>query len=718
MPLTTIKLLAAAATSLLCVAFPGRPGAPPDSSLVRNATVIPGQPDEPGALVIHAPSTYVIRNVTVIDVERGRAVPARSVFIQDSHISLVMPDESSPPPGAYSDAKTIDAKGLFLIPGLFDAHVHYVSPETYGPLFIAHGVTFVRDMAGATDQVTALRDRLNKGEEFGPEMICTGAIIDGDPPVWPFSEPCTTPEQARAAVKKLKDAGVNMIKVYSRLKPEVYRAAVEEAHAQGLKAVGHVPESVNLDIAMEVKQDSNEHLMGFEKLIAKLVPAEPTEQEKRAGIWAGMFAWNRLPKADRPALQGELKKIAASGMVQCPTVVVMAGIGSLATPEGAKDPRLDYVPVEIRSFWGGEMYAGFARFAGGNVPHLKAMLGELHKAGVPLMIGTDLANPNVFAGASVHDEMKIFADAGIPNADILRSATIIPAKFCGVDSKVGTIAPGKTASLVLLAANPLDDIANTTKIKGVFLRGKYFDRAALDGLLKGVHSTVAASKPTEQKIVFELPGEVIAKGTYAAKFGPYDAGSEDFLITKDQDGYHLMAHSQPKGGPQKPFVVTAHYGPDFAFRSAVKRELTQAGFESTYTRDGNAITAKAKSAGEEPAPQKIDFPPDAVFSLPVYAGDFVVALGQGLKPGDSKTVPAFTFGYASWEAVSNPLSITRGDDTTLTRAGGAETKARFYTTELKTPIGAFKGQVWTDERSVVLKSVTVMPFGTISAELK
>src|SRR5688572_21401895 len=157
------------------------------------------------------PAPVVIRNVTIIDVEAGKALPPADVFLSGDRITAI----GQPP--AERPETTIDGTGLFLIPGLFDAHVHYVSPESYGPLMIANGVTFVRDLGGFTDQMLELRRQLNTGEILGPRMICTGAIIDGESPVWPFSEECKTEEDARAAVRKLKAAGVDQIKVYSKL---------------------------------------------------------------------------------------------------------------------------------------------------------------------------------------------------------------------------------------------------------------------------------------------------------------------------------------------------------------------------------------------------------------------------------------------------------------------------------------------------------------------
>lgn len=371
-----------------------------------------------GTAAVAQPQLTAITNVSVIDVIRGEAVPGRTVLIDGETIAAVVPAASFKP---AKEAVLIDGTGKFLMPGLFDAHVHYVDPESFGPLMIANGVVFVREMGNATEVVIPLRDGLNSGEVFGPEMICTGAIIDGDPPVWPFSEPCDTADEARAAVRKLHAAGVNQIKVYSRLKKDVYQAAVAEAKAVGLKAVGHIPNDCTVEDGIAAGQASNEHLMMVEKIIPTMLPpGTDLSEDQSGGLWPSGRFWFRYPNVDKSALARELRKLAESEMIQCPTLVVSAGIAGAVGRKGDADPRMQYVPTSLRAFWGGEQYEGFGRFMEAALPHMKAMVGDLYRVGVPMMVGTDLANPYVFAGFSVHDELKHFVEAGFSHADALR----------------------------------------------------------------------------------------------------------------------------------------------------------------------------------------------------------------------------------------------------------------------------------------------------------
>lgn len=661
--------------------------------------------------VAEPPPPLIIRNVTVIDVEQGRSEPSRDVVLRDGLIAELRPAGSA----LLDGAEVIDATGLYLIPGLFDAHVHYVTPDSFGPLMIANGVTFVRDLGNATDVILSTRDRLNSGELLGPRMICTGAIIDGKDPIWPFSEECDTPEQARAAVRKLKDAGVDQIKVYSKLKPEVYRAAVEEAHALGLKAVGHIPSACTPADAAAVKQDSVEHLSRFEAIIAELAP-DKSDARAGGGMFAQLRAWARLDEVDPAALDARLKALADAGVVQCPTIVVLAGIGALADGGAADDPLLRYIPAELRSFWAGGDYKNWAEQAAQMVAPMQKMIARLHAAGVPLMIGTDLANPYVFPGFSVHREMALWAEAGIPAPDILRPATIVPARFCGVGDRYGSIAPGKAASLVLLEADPLADIRNVSKIRAVFFEGAHFDRARLDALLKSVSDAVAAAAPADDaEVVLTLPGEVVARGRYAATFGQFDAGEEEFLITRDADGYHIMAHNQPKGGFAKPSVSTLHVGPDFSFHSASYRELTKASTQVEYSLDGRTFRA-APSGGE---PQTLEAPEGALFAPSAYIADFATLLAAGLEPGQTKslTIVGYGWGQPTWKIGTVPMDLTRHEDTELDRSG-VKTPVRRYTSTIKTPMGTFESETWTDLQGVPLKSVLVMPFGTLTVELQ
>jgi imidazolonepropionase-like amidohydrolase len=651
--------------------------------------------------------------VTVVDVERAALLPDRTVLLDGGVIRRIGPAlEVQVPEGA----RIVEGRGLYLAPGLIDAHVHYIDPGTFGPLMIAHGVTLVRDMGGPNGVVLGLRRQLNEGELLGPEMVGTGEILDGEPPFWPFSIVCRTAEEGRAAVRGQIAAGADQIKVYSRLGREVYLAIVDEAHKRGVKAVGHVPMGVSMEEAIEAGQDSAEHLLGFGPVIARLAgesagpPSEGPELAKSG--------WDCYAEVDKAKLREFLGRARESGMAQCPTLVVIQGISRLRDPKAREDPALDYVPSALMGFWESETYEFASEGAGRALPAMQAMVAEMHRAGVTLMCGTDLANPHVVAGHSLHEEMALWQEAGVPAADVLRSATIVPARFCGVGDRLGTVAEGRAASLVLLRGNPLEDVRNARQIEGVFLRGRYFNRAALDALLADVKAVAAASRPTEEEVELSLPGTVVRRGRYVATFEQWPAGWEEFLITRDEQGYHVMAHQRPQGGPMGPFVLEMHVGPDFRLRSAEWRPLSQAGIEAIYSREDSMFEARAQQAGRQLPPQTLTAPASSLFSAPAYASEMFTIGAAGIKVGQSRTFQMVSFGFPSWQMTVSQYTLSRGEDISLALPSGKELRARHYTSTRQTPMGPLGGETWTDAEGVVLKTRLKMPFGTVEARLE
>ena len=433
-----------------------------------------------GSIQISA-NTYAITSVAVVDVEEGVLLRDHTVIITGDRIDAVAPQSEI---SVSEGAKLIDGKGLYLIPGLIDSHVHYFDPSTFGRLLIAHGIVLFRDMGNPTQKVIGLREKLEKREILGPEMIVTGSILDGDPPFIPsVSIVCKTPGEGRAAVRLQAEAGVDQIKVYSRLEKDVFLAIVDESIRLGLKPVGHVPEAVYLEEAAEAGQKSCEHLFGFGKVIAKLI-GEPVKHTS-GGMGTDVHYFSRLAEVNRKDLKKVLHGVRDKGMAICPTLTVFKRGANLKDIMAGDYPMAEYVSPMIRDIWKSvwDPSEQNTELIEKIWPHMQAFVKELNKAGVPIVVGTDLLFPGIIAGYSVHEEMVSWQGAGIRPVDVLRSATVVPARFFGLDSRLGTITEGKTASLVLVRANPLDDIQNASEIEGVFLRGRYFDRDDLDRLL-------------------------------------------------------------------------------------------------------------------------------------------------------------------------------------------------------------------------------------------
>ncbi|TAH38092.1 MAG: hypothetical protein EYC70_05575 [Planctomycetota bacterium] len=656
-----------------------------------------------------APAPHAVVGVTVVDVEAGTLLPERTVLLEQGRIARIAPAaEVQLAPGMAQ----VDGTGLYLMPGLFDCHVHYLDAEVFGRLLLANGVLCVREMGGATEQTLALRDALNRGERLGPEMVAAGAIVDGKPPVWPFSEACATPEEGRAAVRRLAHAGVDFIKVYSKLERDTWRAVVAEAHALGLKAVGHIPETVTLDEALEARMDGAEHLMGLEKLLGRLAGAEVHYSPDRP--WEDLSLFAQRAAVPRATLLAELRKIAAAGMVHCPTLVVMEGIAALDAAE--PDPLLKYAPPFLRAFWEQGGYRAFAPVVRAALPHMQALAADLHAAGVTLVCGSDLANPNVIAGFSLHREMELLQQAGVPPADALRAATIHAARLCGVAERLGSVAPGKAANLVLVRGDPLADVRRAHDIAGVFLRGRWLDAAALEALRAEAEQRVQGAAADVADMALEIPGELVHSGRYALRFGGADAGVEKFAITRSESGWHPQARMHPSGGWDQPYQVVMHGGPDFRFRSGAWRRLQGHAPAARYALEDGAVVARMQREGGETETVRLPLPADAVVTAAVFSADFLTLQGAGLQPGESRSLASIELGSGGWKPRPASLELRREPDAELERAG-VPVAARRYRATVTNPDGPAELDIWTGQDGVVLRVAIRMAFGRMEAEL-
>ncbi|MFG0318434.1 MAG: amidohydrolase family protein, partial [Planctomycetota bacterium JB042] len=666
-----------------------------------------------------ADEPLVIESVSVVDVEAGTAEVA-TVVVEDGEVAAVLPAFDAVPAGG----RTIDGRGLFLVPGLIDAHVHFsTSPDLFGPMMVANGVLAARDAGAETGTIVRLRGELASRSRVGPELLVTGAIVDGDPPVWPFSKACGTPELARAAVRELAAAGVDQIKVYSRLSSEAWAAAIEEAHAHGLKATGHVPAGASVDDARALGQDWIDHLSGFDVLIGRHVDGESARTD--AGEWSAFGFWRHLGRADAAALDAAYGRLAEAGTVVCPTLVVMEGIARAADPSARDAALAPFVPAHLLAFWTSPRYRGFGARTPLVIPPMKEVVRALHRRGVRLVVGTDLANPFVHAGFSVHREMELWQEAGVPAADVLRAATIVPARALGVDDRLGSILPGKTASMVLVRRNPLIDVRHLAGIEAVVDRGTFLDRAALDGLLADARSLAghpdggdevsADDGAAPDSAPLAPPGEEIARGTLAMTWSGFDAGVEAFAITRHDGGYRLQARSLPTGGFEKPFFVDFSYGGEGRFREGVFRELVDGPLEATYGVDDGVVEAFARRAGEPLPPRTLDLAPGALVEAPVFAGALFSLHRLGLAPGESREIEAVSLGRPTWEPRAAPVTIRRLDDADWSGLGGPS-RARRYAHAYETPMGTIDFETWTDARGIVLKAILTMPMGKLVAE--
>ena len=446
---------------------------------------------------IHAqkPATdelLVLTNVTVVDVRTGTLQPEQTVILERNHIASVGPSKSAKYP---RNAASVNYRGLFLIPGLWDMHVHLVFGDWFPdaqdislPLFVANGVTGVRDMGSELDIVQGWRNEIEAGRLIGPRIYASGPMLDGPKPRFPSSMAIATPDDAHRAVADLKRRGADFIKLQSLIPRDAVFAIAEEAKKQEIPFEGHVPDAVRASEMSEAGMKSFEHLIGI------FEGSSPAEDEFLKG---NKTERKFLATYDAARAASLAEMLAKNQTWQCPTLVWERGGNVLDASDFSKDERVKYVPAswksktwkrftdEITRGYGTDDLATRKKF----IEKELEVVGMLHKAGVPFLAGTDTpAGVHIFPGFSLHKELQRFVAAGFTPLEALQTATINPARFFGVEDQAGTVEKGKFADLVLLSANPLEDIANTQKIAAVIVNGRYLRRADLDKMVGRVEA--------------------------------------------------------------------------------------------------------------------------------------------------------------------------------------------------------------------------------------
>lgn len=447
--------------------------------------------------------TVVITDVNIVDVRTGEVRPEQTVVIDRSRIIAV---------GSRKDTRyprnapvIINGKGFYLIPGLWDMHVHLVfgdwfprAQEISLPLFVANGVTGVRDMGSELATVQAWRNEIEGQRLIGPRIMTSGPMLDGPKPRFPSSIAVATPEDGRRAVENLKHSGADFIKLQSLLPSDAVFAIADEAKKQEIPFEGHVPDSVR------ASEMSNAGMHSFEHLIGIFEGSSPLEDQFLKGDKSETkFLASYDPKraADLAAL------LAKNHTWQCPTLVWERGGNLIDVTDFSKDTRAKYVPA----YWKDHTWKSFtkqveAEFGEDSLETRKKFLekelevvGMLHKAGVPFLAGTDTPpGVYIFPGFSLHEELQRFVDAGFTPLEALQTATLNPAKFFHMEDQFGAIETGKVADLVFLDANPLLDIRNTQKVAAVVLNGRYFSKADLQKILQHVEESAKKESPAKQ----------------------------------------------------------------------------------------------------------------------------------------------------------------------------------------------------------------------------
>jgi imidazolonepropionase-like amidohydrolase len=440
--------------------------------------------------------TFTIAHVTVVDTVTGALQPNTTVVIRGNRIASVSPSGKTPAVAG----EIIEGRGQYLIPGLWDMHTHVYFDSTVNdgtdlvlPLFLANGVTGVRDMGSALDLVLQARDRIAAHQLFGPRMVVSGPMLDGPKSTYKAVIPIATPEDGRRAVDMLKSRGVNFIKVQSGVPRAAYFAIAEEAKKVNIPFEGHVPDAIRASEAVAAGQVTFEHLIGI------FEASSPDEDKYLTGKkTVGMFLDSYDPKREKAIIQ----LLAAHHVWQCPTLYWERGQWLVDAIDWNKDPDLAYAAHSwVTTLWPKSRASILASLDTDPLPvrekfvtHELEIVRKMHAAHIPFLAGTDTpAGVDVIPGISLHLELQRFVAAGFTPLQALQTATLNPADFYGRRADFGTVAPGRIADLVLLEADPLQDIANTLRISGVFADGRYLSKADL-AQLKARLRTLAASR--------------------------------------------------------------------------------------------------------------------------------------------------------------------------------------------------------------------------------
>lgn len=448
------------------------------------SVVVPAQGD----------TTIALSDVTIIDMTDGSLAPNRTVLINGNRIRAVGPVAEIPVP---SGAVVVDARGKYLIPGLWDMHVHTTDPS-YFPLFISNGVTGIRDMGGAaatptngcesvrSDSLLAWRSRIEAGDLTGPRIILSGPPASGTG--GSTSLPVRTADEARSAINALQTLGVDFVKVYEGIPLDAYFVLAESAREAGLPFAGHVPAgTVGLLDAIRAGQRSIEHIRDALLLCF-------TDDPEELAVFLAEDHWSKDDVAWATSTHGQCPQVIEAlneyDVWLTPALVVEHAKVAIEEDTFTQDARRGRLPISVR-----EAFDAYVLSKRGQAPveraseHLwwrtqQRLVRRMNEAGVEILAGTDAACEGGLPGFSLHTELALLVEAGLSPLQAIQAATINPARYFAAADSMGVVVPGALADLLLLNANPLDDISNTRDIYATVFDGRLLSRFELDTLLQ------------------------------------------------------------------------------------------------------------------------------------------------------------------------------------------------------------------------------------------
>jgi imidazolonepropionase-like amidohydrolase len=457
------------------------------------------------------PKKLAITHVTVVDTKSGGLKTDQAVVIAGGKIVRLLPASAYRP---EAGTQVIEAHGKYLIPGLWDMHVHIAgisadptwSKNVILPLLTAMGVTGVRDMGGDLSVLQGWRREIESGKLIGPHIVAGGPMLVSGGKKTPEQIPIKNAEEAREAVRSLKLAGADFIKIIDLPSREAFYAVADEAKRQNLPFVGHVPPVVTASEASDAGMRSIEHVV-YSNLemdcSAKEDELRMAEMAARATHEEGTSArllQEAMNSYDPQKAAALWERFRRNGTWLVPTLVSIEALSrhNVAPETQANDPRLAYMPDSLRKEWDprtpeNRFSAGEQQWWAQQYINDGKMTAAMHKGGVALLAGSDSLDRYVFPGFALHRELELLTEEGLTPREALRAATSDAAKFLGHEGEFGAVANGAHADLVLLDENPLENISNTARIFAVIREGVYLDRTALDRLLSQARAAAHAA---------------------------------------------------------------------------------------------------------------------------------------------------------------------------------------------------------------------------------
>jgi hypothetical protein len=449
------------------------------------------------------PYDLTITHANVVDVETGRVLADQTLSIRQGRIAQLEKTGSA----TISARQTIDAQGRYLIPGLWDMHVHFRGGDSLTtanrnllPLYLAHGITTVRDAGGdLTPAIFRWREQMEAGELAGPRIFTSGPKLDGPNPTWAGSLEIETPAQIDRALDSLQKLRVDYVKLYeSTISREAFLGAIAAAEKRGMTTTGHMPYTVTLREAAERGLDATEHLYyvfkacsSKEDSITAAVQAS-LKTSKPLGLFAALPAVYRTYD---PAVAAQTyRMLVARRTAVVPTLYIQKLLTELPATDHSRDTLLAYIAPGIRATYARRIASARAQSPATRAfnkqlgARFTSLVPQMQAAGVTLLAGSDSGpfNSYVYPGVSLLGELELMVQAGLTPVQALRAATINGARFLKADKRSGTIQVGKDADLVLLDKNPLENIRNLHQPNTVISRGRVYTARDLRGLVQAV----------------------------------------------------------------------------------------------------------------------------------------------------------------------------------------------------------------------------------------